>query len=545
MKKYGSLIALLVIILGAIILHTYKLSTVPPLDIDEYGIAYDAYSIATTGQDSWGVRMPIFFRAFGDYKLPLDIYLSAFFFKVFEPSVFWLRFPAVLFSLLYIPTMYVLLKSLTKNTYWALFGSALVAVLPYNLFYSHIISASISASYLIFASLTFFIRAIQSKNTLRNIIVSTIFLSLSLYAYPLSWILAPFLIFTYTIALRLSHKLKYSLVFLVFAASFIPIVLQFFAGGSSVRLSNTSAFSFDRGGFIEIGEFRQAGGNDIFSKVFYNKGTTIGYILLDNYIRHFNIQYLAFDRSDPGVQSAPSSPLFIILIPFYLIGLFYVARRFKDPVFITILAFVLLAPLPSTITEGAVNAKRYLASMGMETLLIILAFQKIQIQKYRLVSTGIMIILILELSLFLRFFFVTYADKAFMTFSLKPRIIEETARRYWPEQNLIYTTDVLGEPQIYPLVGTWYPTDTYLQERTIEDRDNWYFVQPFNGLHYGQDMKEITEYLINNPEYKGVGVFSREELSEIPKTVCFEPIDSTYPYTGHTFLVVQIKPCLL
>jgi len=545
MKKYVPLIVLAVIMAGAFFLHTYKLTTTPPLDIDEYGIAYDVYSIATTGHDSWGVRMPVFFRAFGDYKLPLDIYLSAFFFKIFSPSVYWLRFPALVFALLYIPTMYLLLHTLTKNKYWAVLGAAMVALLPYNLFYSHIISASISASYLIFASLTFFILALYNKHVMRNIIISIIFLSLSLYAYPLSWVLAPLLVITYTVALYLAHKLKFSLIFLIFAASMIPIMLQFFVGGSSIRLSNTSAFSFDRGGFIEIGEFREAGKNDIFAKAFYNKGTTMGYILLDNYLRHFNLQYLAFDRSEPGVQTAPSSPLFIILIPFYFIGLFYIARKYKDPVFFTLLAFILLAPLPSTITEGAVNAKRYLASMGMETILIILAFKQIQIQKYRFLTAGIAVIFVIEIALFFRFFYGTYAGQAFETFSLKPRIIEETARRYWPKNNLIYTTDVLGEPQIYTLVGSWYPTDEYLKQRTVEERDNWFFVQPFNGLYYGESMTEITDYLSQKPEYKGIGVFSQKELALLPKTVCYDLLDSTYPYKGHTFLVIQIKPCSL
>ena len=132
-----------------------------------------------------------------------------------------------------------------------------------------------------------------------------------------------------------------------------------------------------------------------------------------------------------------------------------------------------------------------------------------------------------------------------MTFSLKPRIIQETARRYWPQQNLVYTTDVLGEPQIYPLVGTWYPTDEYLKQRTIEERDNWFFVRPFNGLYYGENVEEIAEYLAENPGYKGIGVFSQKELSLLPENVCFDPIDSTYPYKGHTFLVIQIKPCSL
>ncbi len=544
-KKNVPIITLAVVITGAFFLHTYQLTSTPPLDIDEYGIAYDVYSIVSTGHDSWGERFPMFFRAFGDYKLPLDIYTSAFFFKVFGASIFWLRFPAVLFSLLYIPTMYLLLQTLTNNRYWALLGATIITILPYNIFYSHIISASISASFLIFMSLTFFILALSNKHVLRNIIISTICLSLSLYAYPLSWVLAPLLVITYTVALKLSHKLKYSLVFLFFVVSFTPILMQFFSGGSSVRLNNTSAFSFSRGKFIEIGDFREAGKNDLLSKAFYNKGTTTGYIFFENYLKHFNLQYLALDRSDPSIQQAPSSPLYIVLVPFYFIGLFYIAKKCKDPVFFTLLAFVLLAPLPSTITEGAVNAKRYLASMGIETVLIVLALKKIQIQKHKLLAISVIVIALIEVTLFIKFFFGAYSEKAFKIFSLKPRIIEETARRYWPKNNLIYTTEVLGEPQIYPLVGTWYPTDTYLQQRTIEERDSWFFVQPFNGLYYGETMQEITDYLMKKPGYEGIGVFTRQELEILPKSICYIPLESTYPHPQHSYLVIKIKPCSL
>ena len=68
----------IIIILGAF-LRLFVLDKVPPsLNWDEVSHGYNAYSIITTGKDEWGARFPLTaFRAFGDYKLPLYIYLTA------------------------------------------------------------------------------------------------------------------------------------------------------------------------------------------------------------------------------------------------------------------------------------------------------------------------------------------------------------------------------------------------------------------------------------------------------------------------------------
>src|SRR6185436_14197568 len=68
-----SLIVLLAFVLGLV-----NLASVPPsLNWDEVSHGYNAYSILKTGKDEWGFTLPTIFRAYGDYKLPVYIYLTA------------------------------------------------------------------------------------------------------------------------------------------------------------------------------------------------------------------------------------------------------------------------------------------------------------------------------------------------------------------------------------------------------------------------------------------------------------------------------------
>lgn len=59
--------------------------------VDESSIAYNAYTISQSGRDEFGNGWPLFFRAFGDYKNPVYIYLLALLFKLTGPSILTAR----------------------------------------------------------------------------------------------------------------------------------------------------------------------------------------------------------------------------------------------------------------------------------------------------------------------------------------------------------------------------------------------------------------------------------------------------------------------
>ena len=56
--------------------------------VDEASIAYNAHTIAQRGTDEYGYTFPLYFRAFGEYKSPVYIYILS--------AVFWLTGPSVL-----------------------------------------------------------------------------------------------------------------------------------------------------------------------------------------------------------------------------------------------------------------------------------------------------------------------------------------------------------------------------------------------------------------------------------------------------------------
>lgn len=71
----------------------------PGYFVDESSISYNAHLIAVTGRDEHGVRFPLFFRAFGEYKNPAHVYLLAAVFLFTGPSIVAARMLSALIGL--------------------------------------------------------------------------------------------------------------------------------------------------------------------------------------------------------------------------------------------------------------------------------------------------------------------------------------------------------------------------------------------------------------------------------------------------------------
>ena len=70
-------ILLVVILIVSLVLRYYKIDQIPPsLNWDEVSIGYNAFSILKTGKDEWNQFLPVHFKAYGEYKLPVQIYAS-------------------------------------------------------------------------------------------------------------------------------------------------------------------------------------------------------------------------------------------------------------------------------------------------------------------------------------------------------------------------------------------------------------------------------------------------------------------------------------
>jgi len=103
-------------------------SNPPGFYIDESSIAYNASTIARTGSDENGVRWPLYFRAFDDYKNPVYVYLLAGLFRLTGPSILVARLLSASLVVLAAATLGVLALRLSRSRMIAL-GTIVVALI--------------------------------------------------------------------------------------------------------------------------------------------------------------------------------------------------------------------------------------------------------------------------------------------------------------------------------------------------------------------------------------------------------------------------------
>src|SRR5918999_4071405 len=97
MRVTKATVLLVLIVSLALFLRVYKLADIPNgLKHDESAIGYNAYAILHTGKDEYGTPYPIYFKSFGDQKLPVYIYLTALSVAAFGLNEFAVRFPSAI-----------------------------------------------------------------------------------------------------------------------------------------------------------------------------------------------------------------------------------------------------------------------------------------------------------------------------------------------------------------------------------------------------------------------------------------------------------------
>jgi len=109
MKKW----IFITIIFIAAFFRFYQITIVPPHpSLDEVSIGYNAFSILKTGVDEYGTKFPILLRAYDDWRPALYIYLVVPFVKLFGLSIFAVRLPSVIMSILDIVGIFYIAREL-------------------------------------------------------------------------------------------------------------------------------------------------------------------------------------------------------------------------------------------------------------------------------------------------------------------------------------------------------------------------------------------------------------------------------------------------
>lgn len=359
MTKRVVLILFLITLLGAF-LRFYQLSIYPHgLYIDEVSIGVNAYDILTKGKDEYGVSFPLWFKAFGEYKAPVYIYLTSLAMMVFGKTEFSVRFFSALSGTFMIPLVFFLGSLLQKKikgaSLFPLIAAGVFAVTPWSIHFSRGgFEANLALFFYLSGLISFFYSIEKRKQWF--LYLSLIFFSLTPFTYASYRIIMPLTVLCLMVfSLRSKNMSRrvaiiLSLGFIIF---FVPIVLFSLTSEGSTRLAQTSAFSE----YPEVTSIMQQ--LLVYPAVF-----------IKNFLASFSPLFLFVHGDQNGRHQIPDwGVLLRWQIPFILIGILSLfkskERKFKYAIFLSFL----IIPLSSAITRPSPHTLRLLPLVIPFTLL--------------------------------------------------------------------------------------------------------------------------------------------------------------------------------
>lgn len=355
------------IVVIAAILRLYRLDSLPPsLEWDEVATGYDAYSILRTGKDQYGNFLPLTIRSLDDYKPPLYTYLTTLSIALLGWNDFSVRFPAALLGVLAVATTYGMTNALLRNRKIALLTALLLAISPWHVNFSRLALETNSTIFFTTAGVWAFLSGLRKG---KYLIVSSILFGLDLFLYHNARVFVPvFIVILLAVYFReLRQHKKAVVVFLtimgIFILRLIPIATSI---EGQMRFAGTSVFTeatpLDIADTKELyRRMRLADGEQgvsMYGRIFHNQYVLFGLKILNNYLTHFDPNFWVFTDDYPRHHMPEMGIIYVIELPLLVAGFFFLARRFDRKVFIIIVAWILLAPIPAAVTRDVPHALR-------------------------------------------------------------------------------------------------------------------------------------------------------------------------------------------
>ena len=188
----GILVA--VAIVAAALLFVRITKHPPGFYIDESSIAYNAHTIARNGTDEHGISWPLYFRAFGEYKNPIYIYILAAIFRLTGPSILAARALSATLVVLAAAALGLLAWRLSRSRVVALLTVIFALVTPWFFELGHV---TIEAALYPLACALFLLclqrAAVKNRWSIADVIALAATLALLTYAYSIGRLLGPLL----------------------------------------------------------------------------------------------------------------------------------------------------------------------------------------------------------------------------------------------------------------------------------------------------------------------------------------------------------------
>lgn len=510
-KKNSSKLILFFIVIFAFFIRVWQIDSLPPsLNWDEVSHGYNAYSLLQTGKDEWGQAFPLIFKAYGDYKLPVYIYLTSLSVAVFGLNVFAVRLVSILAGVGLVVLAYLISSKLTKVKVVPVLAAFLTAISPWSLFPSRM-AAEANLGAFLFALGIYWLLLWPRNSRLWKLFGASVVWGLSLYTYNSARVLVPLLILLATFLFVQKKRFRqipiFLLVFLVFS---IPLLSQLKDRSGSARFELVSII--DQGTINQIIEMRQKSTlPEVVKRALYNRPTFFAYHSVQNYFKNLSPAYLFLRGGSHYQFSQPAHELlYLLTAPFLLVGLIFLLLG-KTAGGKILLFWFFIAFVPSAITRDAPHVLRSLFILPAPMIISALGFgELVEWLKERNLSKGRVLLgtfTLLAVVSFIRWwtdYQQIYPKGYSWAWQYGYQEVVSYVKENYHKYDEVIITKRYGEPHEFVLF--WWPWDP---QKLRDDpslvrytQSDWNWVDAFDKFKFVNDWEVVEKLKMKNEKGK-------------------------------------------
>jgi len=500
----------------SVFFHFFRIDQLPPcLNADEAAFGYNAYSVAKTGRDEYGKLLPLRFKSFEDYKLPVYSYFSAPFMWLFGLNDFSTRVLNIIIGIAFIPLFYFVIKELYDNEKAALTGAFLLSLSPWIYILSRHAHEGVSCAFFVLSALLFLMRFIK-KLRVSDFLLINIFVFLAAFSYHSGRMFLIFfalveIYFLYKNRMKITKKnLLITAAVAIFTLVF-PFIIDSFYGVNRVA----NLFYLRNAGFhLRLAEYLI----EHAMPWFHNQLTESVRDISFRYLSQISTEYFLIwgDRNWRfGFQNIGLiTPVEYI---FFFIGLYYYFKNKYKYRFLMFFLF-LISPLPNAFTwQDASIIRTYFTIFPLlviTTYGVYNLFCSLKRKNVRVLVFGVIFLIYL--------FFVGNSWDVYLLHYPKRAVITRAwqcgykelvsyVKENYNKYDRFVITDRHGQPYIYFLYYLNYDPAKYQKQAKISAPDGYGFgqVERFDKFYFkfNYDPKAKKTVFVGYPEeFKGLPI---------------------------------------
>ncbi|PIR59061.1 MAG: hypothetical protein COU69_01580 [Candidatus Pacebacteria bacterium CG10_big_fil_rev_8_21_14_0_10_56_10] len=388
------------IILLAVVLRTWRFGSVPTsLYWDEMAILVDAKSVAQSGLDMHGNHwLQTIFPSYGDFKLPVQIWLTALVVKLVGPVHWAVRLPSLVAGLATVVLAGVLTEQLLKLSRFQsralaqsgrflgvarLFAMLAVAISPWSITFSRTGFEGHLGQFWLALSVW---AMLKSSQRWWWGAVAGVLGALATYSYfsvRFVWpgvllVVMAVLIWrqlsdaTAGLSLSALGRKGTTLILVptaVFLALLVPMLRSpWYQPSNQFRLSTPSVLNANYA--VSSNQLRELAGNTFVDRLIFHRHWLLLRSLLENVADHLDASYLFLTGDDNLRHGTGQHGLHLaVMLPFLLAGLYYLGRYYR-PALVILMSWWAWSLLPASVPLDTPHALRSLNALVPTSLII-------------------------------------------------------------------------------------------------------------------------------------------------------------------------------